>query len=73
VTLELELLVASTCVVKLKNVAVQCQAEAEIHEEGRISDLMRRLKFLQIERGGSFTNWNEKKKWYVLYAMMNDE
>jgi hypothetical protein len=36
---------------KLKNAAVQCQAEAEIHEEGRINGLMRRLEFLQIEKG----------------------
>ena len=36
---------------KLRNAAVQCQAEAEIHEEGRINGLMRRLESLQIEKG----------------------
>ena len=36
---------------RLKQVAVQCQAEAEIHEEGRINGLMRRLESLQIEKG----------------------
>lgn len=36
---------------KLKQAAVLCQAEAEIHEEGRINGLMRRLENLQLEKG----------------------
>ena len=36
---------------RLRSAAVQCQAEAEIHEEGRINGLMRRLESLQIEKG----------------------
>ena len=38
-------------IAKLRNMAVQSQAEAEIHEEGRINGLMRRLETLQIEKG----------------------
>jgi hypothetical protein len=36
---------------RLKSAAVQCQAEAEVLEEGRINGLMRRLENLQIEKG----------------------
>jgi wobble nucleotide-excising tRNase len=35
----------------LKSTAVQCQSEAEIHEEGRINCLLGRLETMQIEKG----------------------
>ena len=35
----------------LKSTAVQCQSEAEIHEEGRINSLLGRLETMQIEKG----------------------
>ena len=35
----------------LRAAAVQSQAEAEVHEEGRINCLMRRLECLQQEKG----------------------
>ena len=36
---------------QLKNAAVQCQADSEVMEEGRINGLMRRLENMQIEKG----------------------
>ena len=36
---------------KIKNAAVQCQADSEVMEEGRINGLMRRLENMQIEKG----------------------
>jgi hypothetical protein len=35
----------------LRSAAVQSQADAEVHEEGRINGLMRRLEGLQQEKG----------------------
>jgi hypothetical protein len=35
----------------MRAAAVQCQAEAEVHEEGRINNLMRRVECLQQEKG----------------------
>ena len=35
----------------MKSMAVQSVAEAEVHEEGRINNLMRRLECLQQEKG----------------------
>jgi chromosome segregation ATPase len=38
-------------IAELKSTAVQCQSEAEIHEEGRINSLLGKLERMQIEKG----------------------
>lgn len=35
----------------LRSTAVQCQSQAEIHEEGRINSLLSRLETMQMEKG----------------------
>jgi hypothetical protein len=38
-------------IAELRSTAVQCQSEAEIHEEGRINSLLGRLERMQMEKG----------------------
>ncbi|KAG7362949.1 DUF2046 domain containing protein [Nitzschia inconspicua] len=38
-------------IAELRSTAVQCQSQAEIHEEGRINSLLTRLETMQLEKG----------------------
>jgi glycyl-tRNA synthetase beta subunit len=55
----------------LRSAAVQSQAEAEAHEEGRINNLMRRVECLQQEKGRIIVELEREEEMVRLCVHLN--